>query len=226
MSTGKKYREAAQKIETGREYGIDEALALLKGLPQPKFDGTVELHMRLGIDPKKAEQIVRSTVVLPHASGKARRIAAFVSPDKEAEAKAAGASLVGGAELVKEIQTTNKIAFDVAVTTPDFMKTLAPLARVLGPKGLMPNPKSETITTNLAKTIKELSAGKQTFRSDAGGNVHGVIGKVSQDSGQLKENFEVFVAAVKRAKPDDVKGTYLKTVTLASTMGPGIRVKA
>lgn len=225
MSKGKRFRAVLEKVDRTKEYSLDEAISLVKETSQLKFDATIELHLHLGIDPKKGEQIVRSSVTLPHAAGKKRRIAAFVAADKEAETKAAGADLVGGVELVKQIQTTGKIDFDVALTTPDFMKNLAVVAKILGPKGLMPNPKNETITTNLAKTIGELAGGKQTFRSDDGGNVHGVVGKASFTPDQIKENFNTFLDAVKRAKPKDLKGTYIQSITLASTMGPGVRIK-
>lgn len=223
--TGKRFKEAQSKIDRTRDYTADEALALVKDTAGLKFDATIEVHMHLGINPKKAEQIVRSTVLYPHSVGKKRRIAVFTTSDKEQEAKTAGAEVVGGEELVKEIQKTGKCDFDLAIATPDFMKTLAPIARTLGQKGLMPNPKNETITTNLAKTIKELLGGKQTFRSDDTGNVHAIIGKASMPIEQLKDNYATFLGAVKKAKPQDMKGTYLRSVTVASTMGPGIRVK-
>ncbi len=225
MPKGKRYVKAQALIDQAKEYSLDEGLKLVKETSQVKFDASVEMHIRLGIDPKKADQIVRSTVVLPNATGKKRRIAAFVNADKEQEAKAAGANLVGGPELVKSIQQSGKIEFDVAVTTPDFMKIMAPIARILGPKGLMPNPKSETITTNLSKTLGELQKGKLTFRSDAQGNLHTAIGKVSMADADLKANADTFLDAVKKAKPAEMKGTYIRSVTLASTMGPGIRVK-
>ena len=225
MAKGKRFAKAQSLVDHTREYSLDEGMSLIKQTSTVKFDATVEIHLRLGIDTKKAEHIVRSSVVLPYATGKKRRIAVFAGPDKEAEAKAAGADLIGGAELVKHIQKTGKIDFDLAVTTPDFMKTLAPIARILGPKGLMPSPKSETITTNLAKTLGELHKGKLTFRSDTQGIVHAAIGKVSMADEHIKANAESFLDAVKKARPQDLKGTYLKSVTLASSMGPGIRVK-
>lgn len=223
---GKRYFSARSRIEAGKEYTLVEGITLVKETSGVKFDASVEIHCRLGIDPKKAEQIVRTSVVLPHSTGKKRRIAVFTTPDKEAEAKAAGADLVGGDELVKEIQKTGKCDFDVAVATPDFMKNLAAVARILGQKGLMPNPKNETVTTNLAKTVSELHGGKLAVRSDDSGNVHGLVGKVSLSDTDLKENIETFLTAIKKAKPADSKGTYLKSITLSSTMGPGIRIRA
>lgn len=222
---GKRYEKARSLIEPKREYVLDEALKLVKETSTVKFDASVEVHLRLGIDTKKAEQIVRSSVVMPQSVGKKRIIAAFVGQDKEQEATAAGADVVGGEELVKKVRETGKCDFDVAITTPDFMKNMAQIARILGPKGLMPNPKSETITTNLTKTIHELQQGKLTFRSDAQGNLHAAVGRVSMAEGDLKANVEAFLDAVKRAKPQDMKGTYIRSITLTSSMGPGIRVK-
>jgi large subunit ribosomal protein L1 len=225
MPKGKRYTAARALVDAAREYSLDEAIPLVKKTSTVKFDASVEIHIRLGIDTKKAEQLVRSSVVLPHATGKKRRIAVFVNPDKEKEAQTAGADLVGGAELVKKIQQNGKIDFDIAVTTPDFMKTMAPIARILGPKGLMPNPKSETITTNIARTLEELKKGKQTFRTDAHGNIHGSVGKVSMADENLRANIDAFLDAVKKARPQEMKGTFLRSLTLTSSMGPGIRVK-
>lgn len=222
---GKRYEKARAMVDPSREYPVDEAVKLVKETSMVKFDASVEVHIRLGIDTKKAEQIVRSSVILPNASGKKRRIAVFVAPEKEQEAKAAGADIVGGPELVKKIQQTGKVDFDLAVTTPDFMKQMATVAKILGPKGLMPNPKSETITTNLKKTLGELQKGKLTFRSDDQGNVHAAVGKVSMADEQLRENLTVFFDAIKKARPQEMKGAYIRSCTLASSMGPGIRVK-
>lgn len=223
---GKRYAQARALIDRSREYAIGEALQLVKATSKTKFDATIEVHCRLGIDPKRAEQTVRFSLLLPHSIGKKRKIVVFTTPAHEKEAKEAGADLVGGDELVKEIQKTGKTDFAIAVATPDFMKNLASVARILGQRGLMPSPKNETITTNVAKTIQELAGGKQNFRSDESGNLHAVIGKVSMVDEQLTANFASFVTAVKRAKPADAKGTYLRSVTVTSTMGPGIRVKA
>ncbi|MBM3708689.1 MAG: 50S ribosomal protein L1 [Actinobacteria bacterium] len=225
MSKGKRLKKARALVDPTREYSVDEAVTLVKQTSTVKFDAAVEMHLRLGTDTKKAEHIVRASVVLPFSTGKKRRIAVFCSPEREQEAKTAGADLIGGAELVKKIQQTGKVDFDVAITTPDFMKAMATVARILGPKGLMPNPKSETITTNLSKAITELQKGKLTFRSDAQGIVHAAVGRVSMGDEELKANIGSFLDAVKKAKPQELKGTYLKSVTLASSMGPGIRVK-
>lgn len=222
---GKRYSGLRDLVDRTKDYTLDEAIELVKKTAKVKFDGSVEIHCRLGIDPKKAEQIVRFSLLLPRATGKKKRIAVFTTPAHEKEAKEAGAEVVGGDEMVKEIQKTGKCDFDVAVATPDFMKNLAPVARILGQKGLMPNPRNETISTDLAKTIKELMGGKQTYRSDDTGNVHGLIGKVPMSASDLKENIEAFLSAVKKAKPTDMKGTYLRSITVNASMGPGIRVK-
>lgn len=222
---GKKYKAAREQVERGKEYPLAEAVALVKATSTVKFDASVELHMHLGIDPKRAEQIVRVSAVLPHGTGKKRVIAAFTTPAHEKEAKTAGADIVGGEELVKEIQKTGKCNFAIAVATPDFMKQLAPVARILGQKGLMPNPRNETVTTNLQKTISELQGGKLTLRSDDTGNIHALVGKVSLPEASLLANIETVVSAVKRARPTEQKGTYVRSVTITSAMGPGIRVK-
>ncbi len=223
---GKRYAQARSKIERGKEYALPEAVRLVKETATVKFDASVEIHCRLGVDTKKAEQLVRTSVVLPHSTGKKRRIAVFTTPEKEQEAKDAGADIVGGNDFVKEIIKTGKADFDVAIATPDFMKSLTPAARTLGQKGLMPNPKNETVTTNLKKTIRELQGGKLTVRSDESGNVHGLVGKVSLSDKDLSDNIQAFLTAIKKAKPADVKGTYLRTITVTSAMGPGIRIRA
>lgn len=222
---GKRYAQARFTIERGKEYALADAIKLVKETSTVKFDASVEIHCRLGVDTKKAEQLVRTSVVLPHSTGKKRKIAVFTTPEREQEAKAAGADIVGGNDFVKEIIKTGKADFDVAIATPDFMKSLAPAARTLGQKGLMPNPKNETVTTNLKKTIQELQGGKLTVRSDESGNVHGLVGKVSLSDQDLSDNIQAFLAAIKKAKPADTKGTYLRSITVTSAMGPGIRVR-
>lgn len=223
---GKKYRAAKERIEAGKSYTLAEAIALTKQSSTTKFDASVELHLHLGIDPKKADQMVRGTVVLPHGTGKSVRIAAFVPANLEAEAKAAGAAIVGGQALIDEIKKTQKTDFDVAVATPDMMKNLAAIAKILGTRGLMPNPKNDTVTPNAAKTIAELSKGKVAFRSDDGGNVHQVVGRVSFPEKELLANAEMFIDAIKKAKPSEMKGTYMLSATLTSSMGPGVRFQA
>jgi large subunit ribosomal protein L1 len=178
----------------------------------------------LGIDPKKGEQQIRATVVLPHGTGKTKKVAAFVSPEKEKEAKDAGADFVYGEEQIKKIKDTNKIEFEVAVTTPDMMPKLALIAKVLGPKGLMPNPKTETVGPNIKKMVEELKKGKITFKNDDTANVHQIIGKISFAEAQLKENLIAFLDALKKAKPSTSKGAYIKSLTLCTSMGPAIRI--
>lgn len=214
---------AESKVED-RAYSVSEALALLQTLPKAKFDESVELHVRLGIDPAKSDQTVRTVLTLPHSAGNVKRIAVFTTPGHEAEAKDAGADLVGGKELIAEIVKTKQCNFDIAVATPDIMKDLAPAARVLGPKGLMPTPKNETITTNLTKTLGELKRGKTTLKNDDGGNVHVVVGKRSWEPAKLSENITVLLATLTKARPSSAKGVFLKSATLCSTMGPAIRL--
>lgn len=212
------------KVEKNKVYPIDEAIALVKDTSTVKFDAGVEVHIFLDIDPKKGEQQIRATVVLPHGTGKVRKVAAFVSSEKEKEAKEAGADFVYGEEEIKKIKDTSKIEFDVAVTTPDMMPKLAAIAKVLGPKGLMPNPKTETVGPNVKKMVEELKRGKITFKNDDTANVHQSIGKISFTNDQLKENYLVFMEALKKAKPAAVKGTYIKNIVIASSMGPGIKI--
>lgn len=223
MKKGKKYLEAAKLIETGKIYGTEEAMELAKKTSKTKFDGSVEVHLRLGIDPKKSDQQVRGTIVLPHGTGKTRKVIAFVSAEKEKEAKDAGADVIGTEEMIGEIAKTGKIDFDIAVATPDMMPKLAKVAKVLGPKGLMPNPKSDTVGTNVTKMVSELKKGKLAFKTDDYGIIHTVIGKVSFDAKALAENYEVLLETIRKAKPSSSKGVFLKNVTVATTMGPAIR---
>ena len=224
MARSKRYKELAKKIDTKKLYLIDEAGALLKETAKTKFDGSVELHVRLGIDASKGEQQVRGTVPLPHGSGKSVKIAVFAEGDKAAEAKKAGADLVGGTELIEEIKTTGKINFELAVATPDMMKHMAKVAKVLGPKGLMPSPKNETVSADVAKTVTELKKGKVAFKNDTTGNIHMVVGKVSFSPDQIKANVLAAVDAIRKNKPASSKGTYLQHISLNATMGPGIAV--
>lgn len=219
----KKYQTAAKLIDAAKVYSPAEAFELVKKTSTTAFDATVEMHIKLGIDPSKSEQFVRGTIVMPHAAGKSKRIAVF-TVTKEAEAKAAGADIVGGLQLIEEIRTTGKIDFDVAVAEPALMKDLSKIAKILGPKGLMPSPKNETVTDNITKAIGELKRGKVTFKNDDTGNIHQAIGKVSTDAPKLLENFNALLDAIKRAKPSAAKGTFLKGITVATTMGPGIHV--
>ena len=220
---GKKYREAAKLVDPKKAYSIDEAVELVKETATAKFDSSVEVHLRLGIDVKKGDQLVRGTVSLPHGTGKTKKVAAFVASDKEAAAKEAGADIVGGEELIAEIAKTGKYDFEIAVATPDMMPKLAKVAKILGPKGLMPNPKSDTVGTNIAKLVGELKKGKIAFKNDGNGIVHTVIGKVSFDAQKIKENYETLLETIRKAKPSSSKGTFLKSVYLTATMGPSIR---
>lgn len=223
MKRSKRYKAIAEKIEDGKVYTLAEAIALLKDSPV-KFDAGVELHMKLGIDPKKSEQLVRSTVVLPHGTGKTKRVAAFVSEAKEAEAKEAGADIIGTQAVIDEIKKSGKCDFDVAVATPDMMRNLGPVAKTLGQQGLMPNPKTETVGDDVAKMVKELKGGKVAYRSDDSGNVHFLVGRVSFDEAQLVENMNVVIESVKKARPAEAKGTYVVSATLTASMAPGVPV--
>ena len=220
----KRYQAAAGKIKLDQAYPIAEAIKLIKDTATTKFDGTVEAHFRLGIDTKKTDQQVRATVSLPHGTGKTKTIAAFVGSDKEKDAKAAGADIIGGEDLIQKIKSSGKIDFDIALATPDMMPKLAQIAKVLGPAGLMPSPKNETITTNLKKTITELKGGKVNFKTDNTGNIHQSIGKTSFSAEQLTANYKSLLEAITKAKPSGSKGVYLRNISLSSTMGPGVRV--
>jgi large subunit ribosomal protein L1 len=220
----KRYRELVKKIDAAKTYPLTEAVTLAKATATTKFTGSIELHVRLGIDPKKADQLVRGSVTLPHGTGKQKKVAVFATGPAADAAKKAGAAIVGGEELIKEVKLKNGIDADVVVATPDMMKHLSQVAKILGPRGLMPNPKNETVTPDVAKAVTELSGGKVTFRNDESGNLHQAVGKVSFTDEQILENANAFLEAVKRVKPTTVKGTYLVSITLTSTMGPGIRV--
>lgn len=224
MAHGKKYREAASRYDKEHRYGAREALDLVKTLAPAKFDETVEVVYTLGIDPKKADQLIRGTVSLPHGTGKEVRVAVFCPPDKESEATDAGADIVGGAELVAELQGGKELEADVAIATPDMMAEVGKLGRILGPRGLMPNPKSGTVTQDLAKTVSEFKAGKIEYRNDRYGNVHVPVGKVSFDVEQLTANLTTLTDEIQRARPASAKGRYLKAMSVSSTMGPGVKV--
>ena len=214
------------KVDKNKVYSVDEAIKLALETSGVKFDASVEVHAHLGIDPKKGEQQVRATVVLPHGTGKSKTVAAFVSAEKEKEAKEAGADFIYGEEEIKKIKDTGKIEFEIAVTTPDMMSKLAQIAKVLGPKGLMPNPKTETVGPSIKKMVEELKKGKVNFKNDDTSNIHQTIGKVSFGEQKLKENFATFLEALKKAKPNTAKGTYIQSLTICTTMGPAIKVSA
>lgn len=222
--SSKRFRAAQQLIDVLKSYPIDEAVALMKQTATTKFDGSVEVHVHLGIDPSKAEQMVRGTTQLPHGTGKKLKIAVFAKGEMAKQAKAAGADIVGDEDLIAEIKKTGKTDFDIALAAPDMMRLLAPIAKTLGTKGLMPNPKNDTVAPDPAATVKALQTGKIAFRNDTTANVHQIIGKVSFSADQLKSNFEALIDALRKSKPSESKGTYLASVTLTSSMGPGIKV--
>jgi large subunit ribosomal protein L1 len=219
---GKKYREASAAIED-RPYAPTEAVTKVRETSVTKFDASIEAHVRLGVDPRHADQMVRSSVVLPHGTGKSRRIAVFAQGEKAREAQEAGADLIGGEDLVKKVQG-GEIDFDVALATPDLMGAVGRLGKVLGPRGLMPNPKAGTVTFDIAKAVRDVQGGRVEFRVDRAGIIHAAIGKASFDDAKLRDNFAALMDAIVRAKPSAAKGTYVKTVTLAATMGPGVVV--
>ena len=220
---GKKYLEAAKKVESSKAYSADEAVALVKETSTVKFDASVEVAFRLGVDPKKADQAIRGAVVLPHGTGKVQRVLVFAKGEKAKEAEAAGADYVGDSDMINKIQQ-GWFDFDVIVATPDMMAEVGKLVRVLGPKGLMPNPKTGTVTFDVAKAVNEIKAGKVEYRVDKAGNIHVPIGKVSFEAAKLKENLAVIYDTMLKVKPAAAKGTYVKNVTVTSTMGPGIKV--
>lgn len=223
MKRSKNYRSIAEKVERGREYGLDEAIRILKENGKYKLNPTLEVHMNLGVDPRHSDQVVRGNVVLPHGTGRDVRVLVFVKGELEKAASQAGADHVGAEELVQKIQE-GWTDFDAVVATPDMMPLVGRVARVLGPRGLMPSPKAGTVTTNVAQTVKELKAGKISYRVDKGSNVHAPVGKVSFSIEQLVENASLLIDSVIKARPATAKGVYVKSITLAGTMSPGVRV--
>jgi large subunit ribosomal protein L1 len=220
---GKRYEDGSRMFDRSQLYGPADAIRILKQMPATKFDETVELSIRLGVDPRQADQMVRGTVSLPHGTGKEVRVAAFAAGDAARQATEAGADVVGGEELVQEI-LGGKIDFDAAVATPDMMSVLGKAGRVLGPRGLMPNPKAGTVTEDIAKAVREIKAGKLEYRVDRQANLHLVSGKRSFDEQKLIENYLAVVDEILRAKPASAKGRYIRSVTISTTMGPGIRI--
>jgi large subunit ribosomal protein L1 len=224
MPKGKRYLDAARRFDRSRLYSLVEALDLVKSLASAKFDETVELAVRLGVDPRKADQIVRGTVSLPAGTGKAVRVAVFAAAEAAQAARAAGADVVGADDLVERIQNQGFLDFDVAIATPELMPLVGKLGRVLGPRGLMPNPKTSTVTTDVARAVSEFKAGRVEYRTDRYGNVHVPVGKVSFEIDALAENVRAVMDELNRAKPASAKGRYVRKVTLSSSMGPGVPV--
>jgi large subunit ribosomal protein L1 len=228
MQRGKKYRGVIVELDRNKEYSLQEALEFVKAHAVAKFDESVEVHVKLGINPKKGEEQVRSTAVLPHGVGRSKKIA-VVTTTKASEAQEAGADLVGGEELIEEIKIGKAIPgthFDVVVATPEVMPKLASIAKILGPKGIMPNPKTETVTPKVKETVEALKKGsKVSFKNDDSGNVHQVIGKLSFTSQQLEENFKAFFDTLQKVRPETMKGRFVRSIAVCSTMGPGLKVK-
>jgi large subunit ribosomal protein L1 len=221
---GKRYRTASQTIDRSRAYPLAEAVALLKAYPPVKFDESVDLAINLGVDPKHADQMVRGTISLPHGIGKSTRVLVFAKNEKEKEAREAGADFVGAEDLAKKIQEENWFEFDRVIATPDMMGVVGRLGKVLGPRGVMPNPKLGTVTMDVARAVREHKAGKLEYRVDKAGTIHLAIGKISFDAAKLVDNIQALLDAIVRAKPATSKGTYLKKISLSTTMGPGIRI--
>ena len=224
MKRGKRYQEAAKLVDSTREYEAKEALEIIEKMPKPKFDETVELHVKLGVDSKHADQQVRGTVVLPNGTGKSQKVLVFAKGDKAKEAEAAGADFVGAEELVPKIEKENWFDYDVIVATPDMMGVIGRLGKVLGPKGLMPNPKSGTVTMDVTKAIKDIKSGKVEYRLDKTNIIHLGFGKVSFGTEKLAENYETIINAIIKAKPAAAKGQYIKSVSISKTMGPGLYI--
>jgi len=220
---GKQYQAASKQVQV-KEYLLEEAVPLLKKIKYAKFDETVEVHMRLGVDPKHADQMVRGTVLMPNGLGKSKKVLVIASGDKQREASEAGADFVGGDDMVNKIQSESWTAFDAVIATPDMMRSVGKLGKILGPRGLMPNPKTGTVTVDIARAVKEVKAGKVEFRVDKTGIIHAPVGKVSFAAEKLVENASSLISAVIKAKPAVAKGKYVRSTTICSTMGPGVSI--
>jgi len=223
---GKRYVEAAKLIDASKHYDVEEAVALLKNVAKAKFDETVEVHFKMGVDGRHADQQVRGAIVLPHGTGNSKKVLVIAKGDKAEEAKAAGADFVGAEDMVDKIQKENWFDYDVIVATPDMMGLIGRLGRVLGPKGLMPNPKSGTVTFDITKAVNEIKAGKVEYRLDKTNIIHCSIGKISFENEKLADNLAALVEAINKARPAAAKGTYLRSVVITSTMSPGIKLNA
>ncbi|MCK5085118.1 50S ribosomal protein L1 [Candidatus Parcubacteria bacterium] len=224
MNKSKRYKNIKEKLDITKTYEIDEAIKMLIANSNVKFDESVEIHFRTNLDPKQADQQIRGTIVLPHGTGKEKKIAVFAEGDQAKEAEDAGADLVGGEDLIAKIKKTKETDFDIAVATPDMMRKLATVAKILGPKGLMPSPKTETVSTDIKKTVQQLKKGKLNFKNDETGNIHQMVGKISFGEDKLKENITAFVQIIRDSKPSGAKGDYIKNIVVTSTMGVGIKI--
>jgi large subunit ribosomal protein L1 len=224
MQRSKRYRAVKEQVDRNKTYSIDEAVKLLVKNANSKFDESVEVHIRTGVDPKQADQQIRGTIVLPHGTGKEKRIAVFAEGEQLIEAEQAGADVFGGQDLIDKIKQSKEVDFDVSVATPEMMKKMASVAKVLGPKGLMPSPKTDTVTTDIKGTVEQLKKGKLSFKNDSTANVHQLVGKVSFGEEKLKENIIAFVQNIRDTKPAGAKGEFIKNVVVTSTMGAGIKV--
>lgn len=222
---GKRLETAKKEVDSTKEYTVEEAVVLAKKTATTKFVGNIEVHIRLGIDPKKTDQSVRTTVTLPHGTGKKKRIVAFVTSANEKIAQEAGAEIFGGEELIKKIKETESLDFDIAIAEPSMMPKLAQIAKILGPKGLMPNPKSGSVTEDIGKAVKEFATGKVEFKNDASGNIHMILGKTDFSEEQILANFKTFMDALKQSRPSGSKQEFILSMTLHSTMGPAIKIK-
>ena len=225
VRNSKRYTEMAEKLRGKGPMGVPQAVELLKQLDTTKFDQTVEIHMRLGVDPQQADQIIRGSVVLPHGIGRAQRVVVFAKGDLAKVAEEAGADIVGEEDLAKKIQD-GWTEFDVCIASPDMMGIVGPLGKVLGPRGLMPSPRAGTVTAEIEKVVSEYKAGKVEFRNDTGGNIHAVVGKISFEPKQLSENVQAFISHIQGLKPQNIKGTYVKGISICAAMSPGIQIAA
>lgn len=221
---GKNYNNALEKIEKGKLYSAEEAINLVKETSTTKFDASVEIAVKLNIDPKKTDQQLRGAIVLPHGTGKDKKVLVIAKGDFAKEAKDAGADYVGDTDMLNKIEQENWLDFDVIIATPDMMASLGKLGKILGPKGLMPNPKTGTVTNDVARAVADVKKGRVEYRTDNDGNIHGIIGKISFEANNLLENLRAFMDEIIKIKPATVKGNYIKSVTLSSTMGPGIKI--